>query len=61
MNTYRIHTEADSRSNRRSRAWLIEADSEDAAIHEARMRHIALVRGNPSIWITSVALIADAA
>lgn len=59
MRQFRIHTEADSRSNRRSRNWTIEADNTFDAVEDARVRHSILVRGNHSVWATSVVEIVD--
>jgi hypothetical protein len=52
MSTYRITTEADTRSkSRRTRTWEIQALSLEEAVYEARRRHIALVGWNASIWV----------
>lgn len=60
MRQFRIHTEADSRSNRRSRNWTIEADNADDAIYEAQIRHSLVIKGGDrSIWTTSAAELID--
>jgi hypothetical protein len=50
MRTYRITSEADTRSKtRKIRHWTIEAANEDDACYEARMRHLRIVGWNSSI------------
>jgi len=53
MTTYRISTEADSRSkSRQSRTWTITAENLDDARYEARHNHVRIVGWNASVWIT---------
>jgi len=55
MTTYRIHTEAATRSKtRRSMNHMIIAADEETAIYEARKRHVAKVGWNASVWVSAV-------
>lgn len=54
MDTYRIVTEADTRSkSRRTRTWTIEASDIEDAWYQARMKHLEVLRWNGSIWVAS--------
>lgn len=53
--TFAVTTEADTRSkSRQTRTWTIEADTEDDAVYEARMRHYAVAGWNCSVWVAWV-------
>ena len=55
MRTYRIHTEADTRSrSRMSRDWTIKAESENEARDEAKDRHQAVCGWNCGVWTSDV-------
>jgi hypothetical protein len=53
--TYRITTQADTRSkSRQARTWEMEAASEDDAMYEAKMCHVKVVGWNASVWVEEV-------
>lgn len=53
MTKFEIRTEASTRSkSRRTMNHVIEAETAEDAIYEARMAHIAKVGWNASVWVS---------